>query len=151
MADTIKTVMMTTLASVLATIPEIRTVERRHPVGYDLSRADLPILFLYEEDETGQRANRLRLGIIRIEIAVWQKLLPQSKDPGYQAFYDQSEVIAGKVWAAIQSDPRLSGLVLTAQEDLKRPAPASDNLGELILKYRITYGHAVGDAFTTKA
>ncbi|MGO9622141.1 MAG: hypothetical protein ACLPT6_12140 [Desulfobaccales bacterium] len=146
MADTIKTQLMQSLAAALAAIPEIRTVERRHPVGYDLDRGDLPVLFLYEKNETGRRANRLRLGTIHVEMATWVKLLPQSKDPGYQAFYDQADAIAGEVWALIQRQPG----ILIAQEDLRRPAIGNDNLGELILQYRITYGHAVGDAFTTQ-
>jgi hypothetical protein len=115
-------------------------------VGYDLDRGDLPVLFLYEKNETGRRANRLRLGTIHVEMATWVKLLPQSKDPGYQAFYDQADAIAGEVWALIQRQPG----ILIAQEDLRRPAIGNDNLGELILQYRITYGHAVGDAFTTQ-
>jgi hypothetical protein len=151
MADTVKTRVMKALETVLRSgVPEVKTVERREPVSTDLDKIGLPALFLYEDDETGKKANRLRLGIIRLEIVVFIRLIPKSKDPGFQAFYDLADTIAGRVYMVIQTSPDLTGLVIKAEEDLRRPAIGNESFGELVLKYRLTYGHAAGDAFTTQ-
>ncbi len=150
MADTVKTQVMKALDAVLKTgVPEVKTVERREPVGTDLDKVALPALFLYEEDESGARHNRLRLGVIRVEIAVFIRLKP-GKDHGFQAFYDLADTIAGRVYMVIQTSPILSGLVIQAVEDPRRKAIGNEAFGELVLRYRITYGHAANDAFTTQ-
>ncbi len=150
MADTVKTQVMKALEEVLRTgVPEVKTVERREPVGTDLDKIGLPALFLYEEDESGARHNRLRLGVIRVEIAVFIRLKP-GKDYGFQAFYDLADIIAGRVYMVIQTSPDLAGLVIQAQEDPRRKAIGNEAFGELALRYRLTYGHAIGDAFTTQ-
>lgn len=149
MADTVKTQVMKALATVLgAEVPEITAVERRSPIGTDLDKIRLPTLFLYDEGETGAKANRLRKGIIEVEMAVFIKITPKAKDPGFQAFEDMADTIAGRVDAALQTNQDLVGLMLQAEEILRRKAH-SETLGELVLQYRITYGHAAGDAFTT--
>jgi hypothetical protein len=151
MADTVKTRVMKALEAVLRSgVPEVKTVERREPVSTDLDKIGLPALFLYEDDETGKKANRLRLGIIRLEIVVFIRLIPKSKDPGFQAFYDLADTIAGRVYMVIQTSPGLTGLVIKAEEDPRRKAIGNESFGELVLKYRLTYGHAAGDAFTTQ-
>ncbi|MEW6657241.1 MAG: hypothetical protein AB1424_01145 [Thermodesulfobacteriota bacterium] len=150
MADTVKTQVMKALETTLkAGVPEVKTVERREPVGTDLDKINLPALFLYEEEESGSRHNRLRLGVIRVEMAVFIRLKP-GKDHGFQAFYDLADTIAGRVYMAIQTSPSLSGLVIQAEEDPRRKAIGNESFGELVLKYRLTYGHAVNDAFTTQ-
>lgn len=148
MADTVKTQVMKALEAVLlAGVPEVKTVTRREPVGTDLDKIGLPALFLYEDDESGARHNRLRLGVIRVEIAVFIRLKP-GKDHGFQAFYDLADTIAGRVYVVIQTSPSLKGLVIQAVEDPRRKAVGNETFGELVLRYRLTYGHPVGDAFT---
>jgi len=150
MADTIKTQVMKTLATVLAAgVPEVGIIERREPIGVDMDKVRLPALYLYEEEESGRKANRLRLGIIRVEIAVFIKLIPKTKDPGYQTFYDLADTIAARVYTAFQTSATLTGLVIMAEEDPRRKAVGHELFGQLILRYRISYGHAAGDAFTT--
>jgi hypothetical protein len=150
MADTVKTRVMQALEAVLKTgVPEVKTVARREPVGTDLDKINLPALFLYEDDESGARHNRLRLGVIRVEMAVFVRLKP-GKDHGFPAFYDLADTIAGRVYMAIQTSPDLKGLVIQAEEDARRKAIGNEAFGELVLRYRLTYGHAIGDAFTTQ-
>jgi hypothetical protein len=150
MADTVKTRVMQALEAVLKTgVPEVKTVARREPVGTDLDKINLPALFLYEDDESGTRHNRLRLGVIRVEMAVFVRLKP-GKDHGFPAFYDLADTIAGRVYMAIQTSPDLKGLVIQAEEDARRKAIGNEAFGELVLRYRLTYGHAIGDAFTTQ-
>jgi len=150
MADTVKTRVMKALETVLrAGVPEVKTVERREPVGTDLDKIGLPALFFYEDDESGARHNRLRLGVIRLEMAVFIRLKP-GKDHGFPAFYDLADTIAGRVYMVIQTSPDLKGLVIQAIEDPRRKAIGNEAFGELVLRYRITYGHAAGDAFTTQ-
>jgi hypothetical protein len=150
MADTVKTRVMQALEAILsAGVPEVKTVERWEPVGTDLDKINLPALFLYEDDESGKKANRLRLGVIRVEMAVFIRLKP-GKDHGFPAFYDLADTIAGRVYMAIKTSPNLKGLVIQAQEDTRRKAIGNETFGELVLRYRLTYGHAAGDAFTTQ-
>ena len=86
MADTVKTQVMKALETVLrAGVPEVKTVERREPVGTDLDKVGFPALYLYDDDESGARHNRLRWGVIRVEMAVFIRLKP-GKDtwlPGF--------------------------------------------------------------------
>jgi hypothetical protein len=150
MADTVKTRVMQALEAVLlANVSEVKTVARREPVGTDLDKINLPALFLYEDDESGKKANRLRLGVIRVEMAVFIRLKP-GKDHGFPAFYDLADTIAGRVYMVIQTSPDLRGLVIQAEEDARRKAIGNEAFGELVLRYRLTYGHAAGDAFTTQ-
>jgi hypothetical protein len=150
MADTVKTRVMKALEAVLkAGVPEVKTVARREPVGTDLDKIGLPALFLYEDDESGKKANRLRLGIIRLEMAVFIRLKP-GKDHGFPAFYDLADTIGARVYTVIQTSPNLAGLVIQAEEDPRRKAVGNEAFGELVLRYRLTYGHAIGDAFTTQ-
>jgi hypothetical protein len=150
MADTVKTRVMQALEAVLKVgVPEVKTVTRREPVGTDLDKINLPALFLYEDDESGARHNRLRLGVIRVEMAVFIRLKP-GKDHGFPAFYDLADTIAGRVYMVIQTSPDLKGLVIQAEEDARRKAVGNEAFGELLLRYRLTYGHAAGDAFTTQ-
>jgi hypothetical protein len=150
MTDTVKTRVMKALEAALREgVPEVKTVVRREPVGTDLDKVNLPALFLYEDEESGTRHNRLRLGIIRVEMAVFIRLRP-GKDYGFQAFYDLADTIAGRVYMVIQTSPMLSGLVIQAEEDPRRKAIGNEAFGELVLGYRLTYGHAAGDAFTTE-
>jgi len=150
MADTVKTQVMKALETVLrAEVPEVKTVDRREPIGTDLDKVGLPALYLFDDDESGARHNRLRWGVIRLVIAVFIRLKP-GKDNGRQAFDDLAETIAGRVYMVIQSSPGLKGLVIQAEEDPRRKAIGNESIGELVLRYRITYGHAAGDAFTTQ-
>jgi hypothetical protein len=152
MADTAKTRVMKALEAVLsAGVPEVKTVARREPVATDLDKIGLPALFIYEEpDETRSQGNRFDFGVIRVEIAVFIRLLPKSKDPGFQAFHDLADTIAGRVYMAFRGNPALKGLVLKSDEDPRHQALAHEAFGELVLRYRIKYGHAAGDAFTTQ-
>ena len=150
MADTVKTQVMKALETVLrAGVPEIKTVDRREPIGTDLDKVNSPALYLFDDDESGARRNRLRWGVIRLVIAIFIRLKP-GKDNGRQAFDDLAETIAGRVYMVIQSSPGLKGLVIQAEEDPRRKAIGNESIGELVLRYRITYGHAAGDAFTTQ-
>jgi hypothetical protein len=150
MADAVKTRVMKALEAVLlAGVPEVKTVARREPVATDLDKIGLPALFLYEDDESGANHNRLRLGVIRVEMAVFIRLKP-GKDHSFQAFYDLADTVAGRVYMVIQTSPSLKGLVIQAEEDPRRKAIGNETFGELVLRYRITYGHPIGDAFTTQ-
>ncbi len=152
MADTVKTRVMKALEGVLSSgVPELNTVLRREPVGTDLDTLKLPALFLYEEPEEDRiKGNRFDFGVISVEIAVFIRLTPTSKDPGFQAFHDLADVIAGRVYMVLNANPALKGLVLKSEEDPRHQAIANESFGELVLKYRIKYGHAAGDAFTTQ-
>ena len=146
--DTIKTQVLEALESALkAEIPLLKTVEGRDPVPTDLETTPMPALFLYEQDETQAKRNRLALETIRVEMAGFFRLNPPGKK-GFKGFYALADRIAGMVDQVIQKSPALGGLVIQAQRDLKRPAIANETFGELILIYRITYGHAWGNAFT---
>ena len=152
MADTVKTRVMKALEAVLrAGVPEVKSVHRREPVATDLETIKLPGLFLYENpDEHRVKGNRFDFGVIPVEVAVFIRLSPSSKDPGFQAFYDLADTIAARVSMVLWGHPALKGLVTKWEEDPRHKAIGNESFGELVLRYRITYGHAAGDAFTTR-
>jgi hypothetical protein len=152
MADTVKTQVMKALEAVFkAGVPEVKSVYRREPVATDLETIKLPGLFLYENpDENRVKGNRFDFGVIPVEVAVFIRLNPGSKDPGFQAFYDLADTIAARVYMVLRGNPALRGLVTKLAEDPRHKAIANESFGELVLRYRITYGHAAGDAFTTR-
>lgn len=148
MADTVKTQVMKALESALrAEVPEVKAVERREPIGTDLETAKLPTLFLYSEDESGkERHNRHARGIIPVEMAVFIRLKPgKDYDQGFRA---EAETIAAQVYMVMHGPSFLASPVLRVEEYLKRLAIGNESFGELVLRYRITYGHALNDPFS---
>ena len=149
MADTIKTQVMKSLETALISgVAGVEKVHRRDPIGTDLEKIKQAQLFFYEEDHDRERGNRHAQGIIRLEMAAWVRL-KADKDYGYPTFCDQADEIASQVYMVMHGPTVLVSPVIRVEEELKRPAIGNEAFGELVLRYRITYGHALNNPFST--
>ena len=149
MTDTIKTTIMKAIETALTTgVAGVEKVHRRDPKGTDLEKIKQAELFFYEDDHERERGNRHAQGTIRLEMAVWIRL-KADKDYGWPTFYDQAEEIAAQVYMVMNGPSVLASPVIRVQEELKRPAIGNESFGELVMRYRVTYGHALNNPFTT--
>jgi hypothetical protein len=148
MADTIKTQVMKSLGTALISgVAGVEKVHRRDPTGTDLEKIKQAQLFFYEDDHERARGNRHAQGTIRLEMVAWIRL-KADKDHGYPTFYDQADEIAAQVYMVMNGPSVLASPVIRVQEELKRPAIGNESFGELVLRYRVTYGHALNNPFT---
>lgn len=148
MADTIKTLVMKSLGTALISgVAGVEKVHRRDPTGTDLEKIKQAQLFFYEDDHERARGNRHAQGTIRLEMVAWIRL-KADKDHGYPTFYDQADEIAAQVYMVMNGPSVLANPVIRVQEELKRPAIGNESFGELVLRYRVTYGHALNNPFT---
>jgi hypothetical protein len=148
MADTIKTQVMKSLGTALISgVAGVEKVHRRDPTGTDLEKIKQAQLFFYEDDHERERGNRHAQGTIRLEMVAWIRL-KTDKDHGYPTFYDQADEIAAQVYMVMNGPSVLASPVIRVQEELKRPAIGNESFGELVLRYRVTYGHALNNPFT---
>ena len=148
MTDTIKTTIMKAIGTALsAGVAGVDKVHRRDPKGTDLDKIKRAELFFYEDDSERERGNRHSKGTIRLEMATWIRL-KADKDFGWPTFYDAADEIAAQVYM-VMFGAVLASPVIRVQEDLKRPAIGNESFGELVLRYRVTYGHALNNPFST--
>jgi len=150
MADTIQTQFMKSLETALAAgVAGVDKVHRRDPIGTDLEKIKQSQLFFYEADPlTRERGNRHAEGILSLEMVAFIRL-KADKDHGFQTFYDQADEIAAQVYMVMFGPSVLASPVKKVEEELKRPAIGNEAFGELVLRYRVTYGHALNNPFTT--
>ena len=149
MADTVKTQVMKALETALiAGVAGVEKIHRREPIGTDLEKIKQAELFFYEEDHDRERGNRHAQGTIRLEMVAWVRL-KANNEHGYQIFYDRADEITAQVYMVMHGPSFLASPVIRVKEGLKRPAIGNESFGELVLRYRITYGHALNDPFTT--
>jgi hypothetical protein len=148
MAEVIKNQLLDALETALAAIADFKTVEVREPYGVDLGITPLPALYFYEQEETPGIRNRLALNELHLEMAIFAKLSPPGMK-GAKAFNKQANNLAGLVHGVMFGNtPALRGLVLKAEEVTRRPAISNEIYGEVLLVYHLTYGHALGNAFS---
>jgi hypothetical protein len=148
MADTIKTQVMKSLGTALISgVAGVEKVHRRDPTGTDLEKIKQAQLFFYEDDHERARGNRHAQGTIRLEMVAWIRF-KADKDHGYPTFYEQADEIAAQVYMVMNGPSVLASPVIRVQEELKRPAIGNESFGELVLRYRVTYGHALNNPFT---
>jgi len=148
MTDTIKTAVMKSIETALtAGVSGVEKVHRRDPTGTDLEKIRQAQLFFYEDDHDRERGNRLARGTIRLEMVVWVRLKANS-NLGYQDFYDEADDIAGQVYLVMFGPSVLVSPVIRVEEELKRPAIGNESFGELVLRYRVIYGHALDNPYS---
>jgi hypothetical protein len=145
MADSIKVQTMRRLADILGAIPEIGSVHRWQGRPIDLDHVKTPALFLWEEDETREKRNRLALGIVKMYLGVFIRLSPA----GASSFNDLGDNIQGKIYNALAVSVDLGEVSLNYQEERVWKEFPNDEYGVLYMSFILTYGHAWGDAFTT--
>ncbi len=166
MPDPIKTRLLKTIEAMLrANLPEVLTVRRDWLFPFDLAAKDdqgnllapLPGLYFYEDsEELGSLGGQAAKNVILLDLAIFAAFAEPvytENSAAWQSFKDWGDALAGKIHAlwqdrAIRSALKATGL-MQLEELGNRKAPANENYGELVLSYRLTYGHALGDAFTT--
>ncbi|MFA5381865.1 MAG: hypothetical protein WC356_01780 [Candidatus Micrarchaeia archaeon] len=131
-----------------ADVAGVDKIHRRDPIGTDLDKIKQAELFFYEDDHDRERGNRHAEGIIRLEMVAFIRL-KADKDHGYQTFYDQADEVAAQVYMVMNGSSVLVSPVIRVEEESKRPAIGNEAFGELVLRYRVTYGHALNNPFTT--
>jgi hypothetical protein len=143
-ADSIKVQVMRKLEEVLAAVPGLGSVSRWHGKPIDLDHVKLPALFLFEEEETRDKRNRLAVGVVKLHLMVFIPLSPA----GAVSFNDLADNLQGKIHNALITTSELKGLVENIVEGLFRKEFPNDLYGVLYQSFDITYFHAWGDAFS---
>jgi len=162
MAETVKTGLLKAIEAILtAGLPEMSTVRRDWMLPFDLGSVALPALLFYEESDDLWRLSRITQKIIDLNLVVFAAFsgpVYEEDNPAWennaawQEFKDWADAIAGKIHSLwhnrdILTTLRAAGLI-RLEELGNHKAPANAEYGELVLTYNLTYGHALGDAFT---
>ena len=145
MADSVKVQAMRKLKDILGAIPDIGSVQRWQGRPIDLDHVKTPALFLWEEDETREKRNRLAMGLLKMHLGVFIRLTPA----GAASFNDVADNLQGKIHNALIQSTELEGLAAKYQEERVWKEFPNDEYGVLYMSFTLTYGHAWGDAFTT--
>jgi hypothetical protein len=143
-ADSVKVRVMRKLEEVLSAIPELGSVNRWHANAIDLEIFKMPALFLYEEEESRDKRNRLALGVIKMHLMVFIPLSPA----GAVSFNDLADNLQGKIHNALIRTAELKGLVENLQEGQVKKESHNDLYGVLYQSFDVTYCHVWGDAFS---
>jgi hypothetical protein len=144
MADSIKVQALHKLEEVLKGIPELGSVHRWQGKPTDLDQVKLPALFFWDEEETRGKRNRLALGTIKMNLAVFIRLTPA----GASSFDDTCNNLQGKIHNALVQTSSFKGLVENLEEgNIWKDFP-NDQYGVLYMSFQLTYGHVWGDAFS---
>jgi hypothetical protein len=144
MADCVKVRLMRKLAEVLAAVPGIDSVARHQGTSIDLDTVRKPALYLYDELETRGKRNRLATGEIDLHVMVWFDLTPA----GESSFPDVADNMQAAIHNALIGTAELRGLVEKIEEVSVDKPYANDLYGALVMRFKLTYCHAWGDAFT---
>ena len=102
MADSVKVQAMRKLKDILGAIPEIGSVQRWQGRPIDLDHVKTPALFLWEEDETREKRNRLAMGLLKMQLGVFIRLTPA----GASSFNDVADNLQGKIHNALMQSDR---------------------------------------------
>jgi hypothetical protein len=166
MSEAVKTNLLKAIEAMLvANLPEVLTVRRDWLFPFDLAALDaqgnpvtpLPGLFFYEDSEDlGTLGSQVAKNIIPLDLVVFAAFsepVYTENSPAWQNFKDWADSLAGQIhglWQnrALRLPLKAAGLI-HLEELGNRKAPSNENYGEMVLTYRLTYGHALGDAFTT--
>lgn len=148
MADVpMKTQIMVTLGEALSAIEELKSVNRFRGKPVDLDVVPLPALYYYDDQEDRQRNNLLQNGVIDLTMVVF---MPISEDDlGTQKFSDDADIIQARVHGKLYGEKCLTGLgVLQLEEVQVSKDYPNGEFGILVMQFKLTYGHAFGNAFT---
>jgi hypothetical protein len=143
-ADSVKVQVMRKLAEILGTIPELGSVHRWQGKPTDLDQVKLPALFLFEEEESRDKRNRLAVGVVKLHLMVFIPLSPA----GSVSFNDRADNLQGEIHNALITTSELKGLAENIVEGSFRKEFPNDLYGVLYQSFDITYFHAWGDAFS---
>jgi len=150
MAETVKTLVLQALETLLATVEGINSVRLEEEIPFDLDdipEADRPVLFIWDDSDDPLGGNRLARHDLETMLALFLPL-PAG---GFPEFSREAEAIAARIHAkmAAPASLRAAGVIQITPGECRK-AKASEIWGEMTIPCRINYGHAVGNAFTTQ-
>lgn len=144
MPDSVKVLLMRKLAEVLAAVPGVVSVARHQGKPIDLDTVRKPALYLYDELETRGKRNRLATGEIDLHLVVWIDLTPA----GEASFPEVADNLQAAIHNALIGSSELRGLVEKIEEVSVDKQYPNDLYGVLVMRFKLTYCHAWGDAFS---
>lgn len=157
MSDTVKTGLLKTLETVLQGLPGIATIQRDCLFPLDLATIPLPALIFYEDLEDIKKGGRLNRNVIHLDLVMFEAFSSPVFDVGntaWQDFKEAADQVAGEIHNLFFDPTALAALygagLILVEEVGNRKAPCNEYYGEMVLTVRLTYGHALGDAFTTQ-
>ena len=165
MSELVKTMLLKAVESLFNNnLPGIMTVCRDWLFPFDLGATDengslrtpLPALFFYEDPEDlGTLGSRVAKNIVFLDLAIFDAFsepVYTENSPAWQTFKDWADIQAAQIhslWHNRTHRMMLKSAGLIQLEEMgNRKAPASELYGEMVVTVRLTYGHALGDAFT---
>jgi hypothetical protein len=172
MSEPVKTILLKAFEVALGTISGLPTVRREFDLPFDLDGLDpdtgaeiiaKPALFFWEDPEDLQEDNLMARNILHLSLAVFIKLpgddqfenqpdgsIILTKTPDFQRFADQADILAGQIHGLLTDRVNLDAWrslgLLELEPVAQSKALASELYGEMILTYRLTYWHRLGDA-----
>jgi hypothetical protein len=136
--DTVKTIVLKAVETELKKLSTINSVHRRQPIAPDIEKAYTPALFFWETKETRkQNLKPLMVGEISLNVAVIFKIT-DGRDHGLIDWSDFADTISGDVRVALAYRKDL-GAIYIEETDIKKAIAEAH--GELLMTYRIVYGH----------
>lgn len=160
--DTVKTGLLKALETLLQGVEGISTVYRDYYFPVDLAPLHedpipLPALFFYEDLEDLKKAGRLMMNILHLDLACFDAFtgpVENFKSQAWTEFKDKMDQVAGRIHNLLLDPAALGPLhaagLIKVEEVGNRKAPCNETYGEMVLTIRLTYGHALGDAFNTQ-
>ena len=150
MTDTVKTLVLQALKTLLGTVEGVGSVRLDEEIPFDLDdvpEAERPALFVWDETDEPLGGNRLARHDLEVMLVLFMPL-PAG---GFPEFSRTAEAIAARIHAKLAAPASLrSAGVIQIAPGSARKAKASETWGELTMPCTINYGHAVGDGFTTQ-
>ena len=150
MADTVKTLVMQALETLLNEVEGISSVRLEEEIPFDLDdipEADRPALFIWDDSDDPQGGNPLARHDLDVMLALFLPL-PAG---GFPEFSRTAEAIAARIQQKMTAPAslRAAGVIQITPGECRK-AKASEIWGEMTIPCRIDYGHAAGNAFTTQ-
>ncbi len=174
MTEPVKTTLLKALEKALGTISGLPTVWREYDLPFDLEATDpetgmeiidKPALFFWQDSEDEEEDNLITRKTLHLQFAVYLKLptddVPEYQPQGgvilkevpvFQRFSDRADILAGKIHALMNNRVNLAAWqalgLLEIEPVAQSKALASETYGEMVLTYRLTYWHRLGDAYS---
>jgi hypothetical protein len=150
MAETVKTLVLQALETMLAEVEGIGSVRLEEEIPFDLDlipEAERPALFVWDDSDDHQGGNRIARQDLQIMMALFLPL-PAG---GFPEFSREAEAIAARIHAKMAAPASLRAAgVIQITPGACRKAKATETWGEMTIPCKIDYGHAVGNPFTTQ-
>ncbi|MFA4904470.1 MAG: hypothetical protein WC600_17185 [Desulfobaccales bacterium] len=161
MSEPVKTTLLKAIEAALGTIPGLPTVRREFDLPFDLDAVDAdgieiiakPALFFWEDPEDLEEDNLMARNTLHLSLTTFIKLQGEIGDgqtPAFQTFADEADALAGQIHRLLTDPVNLAtwqslGL-LDLEPQAQSKALASELYGEMVITYRLTYWHRLGDS-----